>query len=69
MAGLESLNFIMTSHEQHTRELVVRRVEEFLMLTLNPDVNEKITIKLINTLQTITFKFPDLMVNYLDNYF
>ena len=39
------------------------------MLTLNPEVNEKITIKLIDALQTITFKFPEIMVNYLDNYF
>lgn len=39
------------------------------MLTMNPDVNEDITAKLINTLQTVVFKFPEIMVNYLDTYF
>lgn len=63
--GLESLNIMMNNHHDELTNLVNNKLEEFLNLTRNPDVNDKITLRLFNILQDIAFKYPEIVIQHL----
>lgn len=63
--GLESLNLVIISQKVETKPFIVEKIADFLALTQNTDVNSKLTLRLINTLQHIAFNYPDIFAaNY-----